>query len=242
LNTTSKLAEKLQDKDYRSAFVASQIEIGIPFQIRSLMTQRGWTQDQLAEKTGMRQPSISGLMRPGKTKPNIETLRRIAEAFDCGLAVRFVSFGDLVDWSDSFEPDSFSVKGFEEEMADLLEKEHRTSPLMSPLAGLHDRLSPETLAFFESMNSAHRGQSSGLQGNCRGAESSPQDYGRLDRMAGPMTTSKPPGVESGKSPDRLGEGRGLFLVPDMATTKITGRKMERKSSGHHRMPSKRKAS
>src|ERR1039457_3984176 len=103
---TSKLAEKLHDPEYRKAFVSSQINIGIPFQIRALLKARGWTQNELAVRTGMLQPRISGMMSPGKTRPNIETLRRVAEAFDCGLMVRFVPFSELARWSETFDPRS----------------------------------------------------------------------------------------------------------------------------------------
>src|SRR5580698_1488306 len=110
---TSKIDEKLNDQSYRQAFVASQINIGIPFQIRALLKSRpGWTQATLAEKAAMRQPSISGLLTPGKTRPNIETLRRIAEAFDCGLIVRFAPFSELAKWSEEFDPESFNVPSF----------------------------------------------------------------------------------------------------------------------------------
>jgi len=111
----SKLWAKLRDHGYRKAFVASQINIGIPFQIRALLKARGWTQEKLAERTGMLQPRISAMLKPGKTRPNIETLRRIAEAFDCGLMVRFVPFSELAHWSERFEPDSFNVASFAED-------------------------------------------------------------------------------------------------------------------------------
>ena len=112
----SSIVEKLRDPEYRHAFVASQMNVGIPFQIRALLKARGRTQDWLAKKTGMLQPRISGLMRPGKTRPNIETLRRVAEAFDCGLAVRFVPFTELAEWSERFDPESFNVPDFNAEM------------------------------------------------------------------------------------------------------------------------------
>ena len=112
----SKLWSKLADPEYRKAFVASQINFGIPFQIRALLKSRkGWTQATLAAKTGMLQPRISALMTPGKTKPNIETLRRIAEALDCGLVVKFVPFSELARWSESFDPESFHVAPFSED-------------------------------------------------------------------------------------------------------------------------------
>jgi DNA-binding XRE family transcriptional regulator len=95
----SKLWEKLKDSKYRRAFVSSQINIGIPFQIRSLLMSRpGWTQETLAERANILQPRISALMTPGKASPNIETLRRIAEAFDCGLMVQFVPFSEMARW------------------------------------------------------------------------------------------------------------------------------------------------
>ena len=129
MNTLSKIWTKLKDQEYRKAFVASQIYISIPFQIRSLLKSRpGWTQATLAERTGMLQPRISGLMTPGKTRPNIETLRRVAEAFDCGLAVRFVPFSELARWSNDFDPETFSVPDFEHDTDLALDKEFADDP------------------------------------------------------------------------------------------------------------------
>ena len=130
MNTISKLIAKLRDPEYRKAFVASQIHIGIPFQIRSLMKSRGWTQQKLAERTGMLQPRISAMMKPGKTRPNIETLRRIAEAFDCGLLVWFVPFSELIMRSERFAPESFAVKNFRRE-----DSEGRFEQIQNYLAG-----------------------------------------------------------------------------------------------------------
>lgn len=110
---TSKVLKKLKDPEYRKAFVASQINVGIPFQIRALRKSRGWTQEQLAERTGMLQPRISAIQTPGKAKLNLETLRRLAEAFDCGLVVRFAPFSELVRWSDDFEPDTFNAPSYD---------------------------------------------------------------------------------------------------------------------------------
>jgi len=113
---TSKLEGKLQDHAYRTAFVASQINVGIPFQIKALMKTRGWTQEKLAERTGMLQPRISAILRPGKVRLNIETLRRFAEAFDCGLLVRFAPFSELARWSDTFNPERFDVPAFKDDL------------------------------------------------------------------------------------------------------------------------------
>jgi len=108
----TKTWERLCNPEYRRAFVASQLNIGIPFQIRALMQQRGLTQADLANLTGIRQPTISNLTRPGKVEPNIKTLRRLAEAFDCALMVRFVPFSELVRSADRFSPDTFTAVPF----------------------------------------------------------------------------------------------------------------------------------
>ena len=107
----------MRDPEYRKAFVASQISVAIPLQLRALLKSRGKTQEWLAGQAGMLQPRISGLMSPGKVRPNIETLRRVAEAFDCALAVRFVPFGELAEWAEGFDPEHFEVPTFEQDMA-----------------------------------------------------------------------------------------------------------------------------
>lgn len=115
MSTKSKVITKLQNKEYRDAFVGSQINIGLPFQIRALREQREWNQSELAKRTGMLQPRISAIESPGGSKLNIETLRRLASAFDVGLLIRFVSFSELVDWAEKFSPDTFVVPSFVED-------------------------------------------------------------------------------------------------------------------------------
>lgn len=116
LNTTSPLVAELQDKGYRESYVASQIRIGLPFQIRALRLSRGWTQDQLAEATGMAQPRICEIEKPGQRKLNLETLLRLAAGLDVGLLVAFVPFGELIDRLEAFDPETVDVPAFDEEV------------------------------------------------------------------------------------------------------------------------------
>lgn len=112
----SKLIAKLKNRKYRDAFVASQINIGIPFQLRALLKASTWTQQQLAEKADMLQPRISAMLKPGGAKFTLETLKRLATAFDVALIVKFVPFSELARWSEEFDPDSFYVPTFEQEI------------------------------------------------------------------------------------------------------------------------------
>lgn len=99
----------------REAFVVSEIRVSIPFQVRALRAQRGWDQKTLAEKSGMAQPRISAIEKIGGANLNLETLKRLAAAFDIGLVVKFAPFSELVAWSDNFSPDNFAVASFDED-------------------------------------------------------------------------------------------------------------------------------
>lgn len=115
----SKLIEKLRaSKEYRDAFVASQMSMGLPFQIRALRKQRKWDQKKLATEADMLQPRISTMESPGYASPNLETLKRLASAFDVALIVRFVPFSELLRWSDRFSPDEFQVPSFDNDLGD----------------------------------------------------------------------------------------------------------------------------
>lgn len=118
VNTRAQKIARLKNKEYRDAFVASQISVGLPFQIRALREQRDWKQSRLAAEADMLQPRISAMERPGESKFNLETLRRLASAFDVALEVRFVPFSDLVDWSDRFNPDDFRIVSFKDDFAE----------------------------------------------------------------------------------------------------------------------------
>lgn len=119
---TKIIAKLSENKEYRNAFVAAQINIGIPFQIRALREQRGWSQKDLGKLTGMKQPRISAMERPGGSSFNIETLERLASAFDIALIIRFAPFKDLVKWTENFSPDTFFVPSFDDEKFDLESK------------------------------------------------------------------------------------------------------------------------
>lgn len=113
-----KTIERLKkSKAHRAAFVASEINIGIPFQIRSLRKQREWDQKRLANEAGMLQPRISAMEKPGYGNLTLETLKRLAAAFDVALIVRFAPFSELIRWSDRFSPDDFNVLGFQDELS-----------------------------------------------------------------------------------------------------------------------------
>ena len=72
--TTTKLSKS---KAHRDAFVASQINVGLPFQIRALRKQRGFNQQELAKIAGMLQPRISAMEQVGGGQLNLDTLKKL---------------------------------------------------------------------------------------------------------------------------------------------------------------------
>ena len=98
------IVASLQDKDYRDAFVAAEISTTVPFQIREMRNDRGWTQAQLADQTGQDQPTMCKFENPDYAQFSITSLKRLAAAFDVALIVKFVPFSELVDQAVSKAP------------------------------------------------------------------------------------------------------------------------------------------
>ena len=122
MNINSSLTRELREKRYRDAYVDSQIRIGLPFQIRALRKSRDkMTQAALAKEAEMSQPRISEIESPGERNLNIDTLLRLASAFDVALEIRFVPFSALVARSESFDPEKFNVASFDDEIEALEE-------------------------------------------------------------------------------------------------------------------------
>lgn len=106
------IVESLHDKEYRDAFVSEEIDTGLPFQIRALRNDRGWSQKELAERLAMTQEGVSRLESLNYGKFTLTTLKRLASAFDVALVVRFEPFSSLVDWVAGLSPEDLAVPDF----------------------------------------------------------------------------------------------------------------------------------
>lgn len=109
------LINRLENKEYRDAFVSEHIDTGIPFQIRALRNQRQWTQQDLAHHSGMKQTRISLIEDLNYSSFSLTTLKKLASAFDVGLVVRFVSISELVEWEFNLSPESLKAFSFDQD-------------------------------------------------------------------------------------------------------------------------------
>ena len=73
------------------------------------------SQQELAEEVGMGQARISLLENPNYQGLSLATLKRIANAFDVALVVRFEPFSKLFKIIDSETEASLAPRGFSEE-------------------------------------------------------------------------------------------------------------------------------
>lgn len=106
---------KLSDKEYRDIFVSEQINTGLAFQIRAMREQRGWTQSKLGKEARMAQSRISIMEDANYSRFNLNTLKRVASAFDVALVVRFEPFSKLVDNFVNLDSSSLKVASFKDD-------------------------------------------------------------------------------------------------------------------------------
>lgn len=108
----SQLWQKMSHKEYRDNFVAAHLSTGIAAQIQTLREDRGLTQEQLGEKSGMTQARISLLESPGYDSYTFATLKRLATALDVAIIARFAAFSELVTWTADLSPQKLAVPSF----------------------------------------------------------------------------------------------------------------------------------
>lgn len=109
---------KLREKKYREHLVAAEVKRGIPFQMRNMLKQRGWKQEQLAEASGLTQGAISRALNPNYGNLALNTIIRIAAGFDVAFIGMFVPFSKLADLEGLTDDRSALVPPFIEEDAD----------------------------------------------------------------------------------------------------------------------------
>ncbi len=111
-----KIWKRMARKPYRDGYVSASIPDTIAAQITKLRNVQGWTQTELARRTGMKQSRISALEDPNWDNVETSTLERIASAFDVALIVRFAPFSELARWSATLTDDKLVVRSYEEEV------------------------------------------------------------------------------------------------------------------------------
>ena len=107
---------KWRDAEYRRAYLLASIEQGIAWQIKTNRNARGLSQTDLAGALGTEQSAVSQLEDPACGDYTVDTLLKLAEAFDCALSVRFVPFSELACESQDLSPQALYAAPYSEEI------------------------------------------------------------------------------------------------------------------------------
>ncbi|MEA3344808.1 MAG: helix-turn-helix transcriptional regulator [Chloroflexota bacterium] len=81
----------MQDEEFRTEYE----RLGPGFGVAKLRTLRGLTQEELADRVGTHQSSISRL-ESGEREPSLSFLRRVVEALDGRLEIRVMAKEEVV--------------------------------------------------------------------------------------------------------------------------------------------------
>lgn len=110
------LRQEFHDRDYRHAYADESLSTYIATQIKILREQRNLTQQTLADLTGMAQPRIAVLEDINYSSWSINTLLRLAEAFDLRLSVKFETFSSLIPEIEGLARESLERASFDDDI------------------------------------------------------------------------------------------------------------------------------
>ncbi|HXQ37873.1 MAG TPA: helix-turn-helix transcriptional regulator [Anaerolineales bacterium] len=114
---TKNWIREFQDKETRHIYAENFLNTYVATQLKVLREDREWTQQQLAEETGMKQERISVLEDVNYESWTIKTLKRFAWAFDLVLSIKFENFGTFLKDYDSFSRDNLKRLPFDKDPA-----------------------------------------------------------------------------------------------------------------------------
>lgn len=106
--------DSLQDEEYRREF-AEDVATGLAFQIRALRENAGWTQEELAQRIGKRQETISLWENPNYANYTLKTLKSLAGAFDLVPVFRLGAFSEMVEWNVNLTASRIAPPSFRDE-------------------------------------------------------------------------------------------------------------------------------
>lgn len=109
---TTKFAAELNEKEMRDAYLSAQTRTHVSYQIRAIRSQRGWSQEELAEKLSTSQSAVSRMEDRQYGKQNLQTLIQIANTFNCGLLVQFVPYDEFIRETNDLSREKLEVSGF----------------------------------------------------------------------------------------------------------------------------------
>lgn len=148
MSSRDMLREELKSPEARRDYAAILLSSSLALQIKVLRQQRGWSQEELAQRAGLHQSQISAMEQTGNEAWTLRKLKKLAEAFDLALIVRFESFGTLLEEALSISRTTLERPSFEEDAAfrdeEALQPSDTTvaTELLAPIVSLRSWTAP----------------------------------------------------------------------------------------------------
>jgi transcriptional regulator with XRE-family HTH domain len=108
-------ANELNEKEMRDAYLSAQTRTHLSYQIRTIRNQRGWSQEEFAEKLNTSQSAVSRMEDRGYGKQSLQTLIQVANVFDCGLIVQFVPYEEFLQETTDLSQETLEVPEFNDD-------------------------------------------------------------------------------------------------------------------------------
>jgi transcriptional regulator with XRE-family HTH domain len=112
--------ELAAEKAMRDAYLSAQTRTKLSNQIRAIRTQRGWSQGEFAKRLQKPQSNVSRIESREYGSFTLKTLLELANAFDCGLLVEFVSYYEFLIRTQDLSPKRLQVSRFTRQELDPL--------------------------------------------------------------------------------------------------------------------------
>lgn len=111
----------IEDKEFRDFYTETHLRKLVPYQMRTMRTERDWSQTFAAEILGKGQNALSRLESPAYGKLTLQTLLEIAKGYDVGLVVKFVPYSKLLREYEDVSFDALSAPSPTEKFKDEIE-------------------------------------------------------------------------------------------------------------------------
>ena len=125
----NRLRTYFRDKETRHYYIDEFLNEYLATQIKVLREQRGWSQEELAERANLSISHVDALEDVNHWSWDIEVLRTLAEAFDVPLKVSFATFGDMLKEIEVFGRRSLERVPFEEDTVFMEQEKEPFTPM-----------------------------------------------------------------------------------------------------------------
>lgn len=109
------LWQSLESRVFRREYVSENVKTGVAMQIKAMRESRGWSQIDLAQRSGKAQSAIARLEDPDYGKFTIQTLLEMADAFDVWLEVEFIAFSKGVTKTEDRSATALNAVAFDDD-------------------------------------------------------------------------------------------------------------------------------